>query len=161
MGFLKDVFDPKGAEKERKDKLMRKKRKIYPKLTFNISKWKNTPSVKKIKQCQDLSTKVNELRLLKSGKADDSALSDGFRVDTRTRDVYSEILKEYKEVLEKRSCENVIDKVTLSQDRLKLSQEADETQARIEKDLSEQRTIIIAVGGVILILGTILIIRKL
>ena len=40
-------------------------------------------------------------------------------------------------------------------------QEADEVAKRTEQNVSEQRTLIIAVGGAVLIVGTVLILRKL
>ena len=48
-----------------------------------------------------------------------------------------------------------------NKDALEVKRLADLTQDRIEKDTEKQRTIIIAVGGVVLLLGTVIILRKL
>lgn len=161
MGWLKDVFNPKGAEKEREEKLRLDKRKIYPVLFFDNEKWLRKSSTQKIQNCQELATKVEELRLLRSGKADDSAMSDGFRADTRGLKIYGEIYKEYKDIFDIQSCGLVISKVTLTKDDIRIQKDIDNLQSRIEADTEKQRTLIIAVGGVVLLLGTVLIIRKL
>ena len=47
------------------------------------------------------------------------------------------------------------------QDKIKIMQEADEVAKRTEKNVETQRTLIIAVGGAVLLIGTVLILRKL
>lgn len=160
MGWLKDVFNPKGAEKEREEKLLSDKRKVYPKLIFNNEQWVKKSSIQKIQDCENLAVKVEELRLLRSGKAEDSAMSDGFRADTRSLKIYNDLYKEYLDVFNKQSCNQVISKVVLAKDDVRIQRDIDDLQARIEADTEKQRTIIIAVGGVVLLLGTVLIIRK-
>lgn len=161
MGLFKDIFNPKGAEEDRFDDAMREKRRLYPKLTYNQDEWRKKPPALKLKECQDLGAKVNELAILKGSKLEDVALSNGHRVDERLRDVYRELYNEYKRVYNFKSCDPILQIKQDNENNLKLNQEKDEVAKRIEDDLQSQRTIIIAVGGVVLLLGTVLILRKL
>ncbi len=160
MGWLKDVFDPQAAEREREQEMMREKRKIYPKVTFDLNRWLKTTNSEKIKECEDLAIKTEELRILKGSNIDNASLSDNHRVDRRAVRVFSQLYDEYKENLDLRSCNKIINIVTADKDRIKLEQEAAELQKRIESDVTKQRSIIIGVGGVVLLLGTFLIVRK-
>ena len=54
MGWLKDVFDPKGAEKERYESALNKTRQIYPKIEYDYERWKNVPASGKIAECNAL-----------------------------------------------------------------------------------------------------------
>ncbi len=161
MGLFKDVFSPSKAEKEREEALLKKKREIYPVITYDNKAWAKLSSTEKIKECQKLGAIVAELRLLKDGKIEDTLLSDGHRVDERAKNVYTTIFNEYARVYNLRYCDPILQTVTVNQDRLETQRQADILQARIEKDIEKQRTIIIAVGGVVLLLGTVLILRKL
>jgi hypothetical protein len=104
---------------------------------------------------------VEVLRLLKSGKIEDTALSDGYRVDERGAKVYTTIYNEYFRLYQKRQCDEILNTQVVNKDSIEVVKNAEELQARVEKDLQQQRTIIIAVGGIVLLLGTTLILRKL
>ena len=161
MGWLKDVFAPKKAEKERYNKLFNQKRKDYPQVTYDFDRWKNVPPAKKVTDCQKLGVSVEELRLLKAGKIEDAMLSDGHRVDERGKKVYTNLYNEYNNVYQRRYCDPVLQTATANKDAVETKRQADILQDRIEKDTEKQRTIIIAVGGVVLLLGTVIILRKL
>ncbi len=161
MGWLKDVVNPSGAEQDRYEALLKEKRKQYPKVTYNFDSWKALSPSQREAQCQSLSRDVEVLRLLKAGKLDDNALSDGHRVDERGIRVYTRLYNEYFQVYQKRQCDGVLNTSVVNQDSIELLRKADELQDRVEKDLQKQRTIIIAVGGIVLLLGTTLILRKL
>jgi hypothetical protein len=160
MGWLKDVFDPGGAESEREREMMAEKRLDYPVLDFNINEWIATSNRNKILYCQDIGSKMAELRLLKANSIETSAISDAHRVDERAKRVYTQLLNEYSDAYERMGCDPILNKVTLSNDRIKLEIKTDNAQKRIEQDIEKQRTIIIGVGGVVLLLGTFLIVRK-
>lgn len=160
MGLFSDVFSPKQAERDRYNNLLKQKRQEYPKLSFGVDEWRKESGAKKIEKCQDLGVSVAELRLLKEGKIGDAMLSDGHRVDERGKKVYSEIYKEYNDVYKRRFCDPILQTVTVNKDILETKRNADILQSEIEKDTDEQRKIIIAVGGVVLLLGTIIILRK-
>lgn len=161
MGWVKDLVNPIGAERERFDALFNEKRKQYPKVTYDFSSWSSLSPTQRETQCQSLSRDVEVLRLLKAGKLDDNALSDGHRVDERGIKVYTKLYSEYFQVYQKRQCDGVLNTSVVNQDSIELLRQADELQDRVEKDLQKQRTIIIAVGGIVLLLGTTLILRKL
>ena len=161
MGWLKDVFNPSGAENDRYNDLLNQKRREYPKLTYDYDSWKKVPPALKITQCNSLGAKVKELRLLKAGKIEDAMLSDGHRVDERGKKVYTALYNEYNTVKTRRFCDDILQTEEENQDALEVKRLADQTQARIEKDTEKQRTIIIAVGGAVLLLGTVIILRKL
>lgn len=161
MGWLKDVFNPSGAENDRYNDLLNQKRREYPKLTYDYDSWKKVPPALKITQCNSLGARVKELRLLKAGKIEDAMLSDGHRVDERGKKVYTALYNEYNTVKIRRFCDDILQTEEENQDALEVKRLADQTQARIEKDTEKQRTIIIAVGGAVLLLGTVIILRKL
>jgi len=161
MGWLKDVFNPSGAERDRYNDLLNQKRRDYPQLTFNYESWKKVPPAIKLKQCVSLGADVKELRLLKAGKIEDSMLSDGHRVDERGKKVYTTIYNEYNNVYNRRYCDPILQTDIENKDALEVKRLADQTQDRIEKDTEKQRTLIIAVGGVVLLLGAVIILRKL
>ena len=106
------------CERDRYNKMLSEKRRDYPmgNITYNFNSWSNSTPNSRETRCVSLGRDVEVLRLLKSGKIEDSI----------------EVVKN-----------------------------AEELQARVEKDLQQQRTIIIAVGGIVLLLGTTLILRKL
>ena len=89
MGIFKDVFNPSGAEQDRYEKMLSEKRRDYPIITYNFDSWKALSPSQREAQCQSLSRDVEVLRLLKAGKLDDNALSDGHRVDERGIKVYT------------------------------------------------------------------------
>ena len=161
MGLLKDIFNPSKAEQERFDALFNEKRRQYPKVTYNFNSWSAMSPTQRETQCQSLGKDVEVLRLLKAGKLDDNALSDGHRVDERGIKVYTKLYNEYFQVYQKRQCDGVLNTSVVNQDSVELLRQADVLQDRVEKDLQKQRTIIIAVGGIVLLLGTTLILRKL
>lgn len=161
MGLFKDILSPNRAEKERYERLLKEKRVEYPKMSFNMTDYSRLSPAEKIKRCQDLTSKVAELRLLKAGKIEDSMLSDGHRVDERGKKVYTTIFDEYVGVYKMMFCDPILQAVTVNQDRVDTLKEVDDLQARIEKDTDAQRTIIIGVGGLVLLIGTIIILRKL
>jgi len=161
MGIFKDVFNPSGAEQDRYEKMLSEKRRDYPIITYNFDSWKALSPSQREAQCQSLSRDVEVLRLLKAGKLDDNALSDGHRVDERGIKVYTKLYNEYFRVYQKRQCDGILNTSVVNQDSIELLRKADELQDRVEKDLQKQRTIIIAVGGIVLLLGTTLILRKL
>lgn len=161
MGWLKDVFNPRGAERDRYNNELNKKRGQYPQVTYDFDRWKNVPPAQKIKDCEKLGVSVEELRLLKAGKIEDSMLSDGHRVDERGKKVYTTLYNEYNKVYQRRYCDPVLQTATANKDAVETKRQADILQDRIEKDTEKQRTLIIAVGGVVLLLGTVIILRKL
>jgi hypothetical protein len=161
MGWLKDVINPSGAENDRYKSELRKKRKDYPEISYNYDSWKKVNSSIKLTKCQNLGVDVEELRLLKAGKIEDTMLSDGHRVDERGKKVYTKIFNEYNSVYSKRYCDPILQTDIDNKDSLEVKRLADQTQSRIEKDTEKQRTVIIAVGGTVLLLGTVLILRKL
>ena len=160
MGWLKDVFDPKGAEKERYESALNKTRQIYPKIEYDYERWKNVPASGKIAECNALDKSIQELKLLKEGKINDALISDGHRVDERYKKVYSTILNEYKTVFSRNYCNKILDVDLANRTKVQLQKDAIDSQKRIEDDLMRQRTIIIAVGGIVLLVGTVFIIRK-
>lgn len=149
------------CERDRYNKLLNEKRRDYPKVTYNYDSWKNVPPALKLTQCNSLGADVKELRLLKAGKIEDSMLSDGHRVDERGKKVYTALYNEYNNVYNRRYCDPILQTDIENKDALEVKRLADQTQARIEKDTEKQRTVIIAVGGVVLLLGTVIILRKL
>lgn len=149
------------CERDRFNKLKNEKRGEYPELIYNYDTWKNVPSSEKLKSCNALGLKVERLRLLKGGSQEDVALSDGYRVDERYAKVYGQLYSEYNTVFNRRYCTPIIDTDQQNKDAVELKRVADLTQKRIEKDTEKQRTYIIAVGGVVLLLGTVIILRKL
>jgi hypothetical protein len=161
MGWLKDVFNSSGAEQDRYNDLLNQKRQEYPRVTYNFDSWSSKSPSQRLKECQDLGTKVEVLRLLKAGKLDDNALSDGHRVDERGIKVYTRLYSEYFSVYNKQQCDPILNTNVVNKDSIESLRKADEMQDRIEKDTDRQRTIIIAVGGIVLLLGTTLILRKL
>tara|TARA_R110000751_G_scaffold67274_2_gene137374 strand:- start:1472 stop:1957 length:486 start_codon:yes stop_codon:yes gene_type:complete len=161
MGWLTDVFDPKKGEQQRYNNELSEKRKEYPKIVYDYDKWKSVNPSIKLSKCQDLGADVEVLRLLKSGKLDDQAMSDGHRVDKRGVKIYTELYNEYINVYVKRYCDPILNTNIQNQDAIETKRNADLLNSRIEKNTDKQRTIIIAVGGIVLLLGTTLILRKL
>jgi len=151
----------KRCERDRYNKLFNEKRKDYPQVTYDFERWKNVPPAQKVTDCQKLGVSVEELRLLKAGKIEDAMLSDGHRVDERGKKVYTNLYNEYNNVYQRRYCDPVLQTATANKDAVETKRQADILQDRIEKDTEKQRTLIIAVGGVVLLLGTVIILRKL
>jgi len=149
------------CERDRYNKLFNEKRRDYPQVTYNFESWKKVPPSLKLTQCQKLGVDVEELRLLKAGKIEDAMLSDGHRVDERGKKVYTALFNEYNTVYNRRYCDPILQTETENKDAVEVKRLADLTQDRIEKDTQKQRTIIMAVGGTVLLLGTVLILRKL
>ena len=149
------------CERDRYNKLFNEKRRDYPAVTYDYDSWKKVPPALKITQCNSLGADVKELRLLKAGKIEDAMLSDGHRVDERGKKVYTTIYNEYNKVYNRRYCDPILQTDIENKDALEVKRLADLTQDRIEKDTEKQRTLIIAVGGVVLLLGTVIILRKL
>ena len=161
MGWLKDVFNPKGAERDWYNDLLNKTRKEFPKVTYSLESWRKVNPSIKLTKCKTLGADVKTLRLLKEGKIKDSARSDGHRVQERGKKVYTNLYNEYSAVYNRRFCDAILDNAKANEDKLKIMQEADEVAKRTEKFVETQKTLIIAVGGVVLIIGTVLILRKL
>ena len=149
------------CERDRYNKLFNEKRRDYPQVTYDYDSWKKVAPALKLTQCNSLGTDVKELRLLKAGKIEDAMLSDGHRVDERGKKVYTALYNEYNTVKTRRFCDDILQTEEENKDALEVKRLADQTQARIEKDTEKQRTIIIAVGGTVLLLGTVIILRKL
>jgi len=149
------------CERDRYNKLFNEKRRDYPAVTYDYDSWKKVPPALKLTQCNSLGADVKELRLLKAGKIEDAMLSDGHRVDERGKKVYTALYNEYNKVYTRRYCDPILQTEVENKDALELKRLADQTQDRIEKDTEKQRTIIIAVGGAVLLLGTVIILRKL
>lgn len=149
------------CERDRYNKLFNEKRRDYPAVTYDYDSWKKVPPALKLNQCNSLGADVKELRLLKAGKIEDAMLSDGHRVDERGKKVYTAIYNEYNQVYNRRYCDPILQTDIENKDALEVKRLADLTQDRIEKDTEKQRTLIIAVGGVVLLLGTVIILRKL
>lgn len=160
MGWLKDVFAPNKAERERYDNELNAKRKDFPKVTYSLESWRKVNPTVKLTKCKSLGTDVKTLRLLKEGKIKDSARRDGHRVDERGKKVYTTLYNEYSSVYNRRFCDAILDNAKANEDKIRINQEADEVAKRVEKNVENQRTVIIAVGGVVLIIGTVLILRK-
>jgi len=149
------------CERDRYNKLFNEKRKDYPAVTYDYDSWKKVPPALKLTQCNSLGADVKELRLLKAGKIEDAMLSDGHRVDERGKKVYTALYNEYNNVYTRRYCDPILQTDIENKDALEVKRLADQTQDRIEKDTEKQRTVIIAVGGAVLLLGTVIILRKL
>lgn len=149
------------CERDRYNKLLREYRKEFPEVTYDLNSWRKVNPSVKLTKCQSLGSDVKTLRLLKEGKIKDSARSDGFRVDERGKKAYSNLYNEYNNVYNRRFCDAILDNSKANEDKLKIMQEADEVAKRTEKFVETQRTLIIAVGGVVLLIGTVLILRKL
>ena len=149
------------CERRRYNDELNKKRKDFPKVTYSLESWKKVNPTVKLTKCNSLGANVKTLRLLKEGKIKDSARSDGHRVDERGKKVYTEIYNEYNNVYNRRFCDAILDNAKANQDKIKIMQEADEVAKRTEKNVETQRTLIIAVGGAVLLIGTVLILRKL
>lgn len=160
MGWFKDVFAPNKAEKERYNNLLKAKRREFPEISYSLESWRKVNPTVKLTKCKSLGADVKTLRLLKEGKTKDSARSDGFRVDERGKKVYTTLYNEYSNVYNRRFCDAILDNAKANEDKIRINQEADEVAKRVEKNVENQRTIIIAVGGVVLIIGTVLILRK-
>lgn len=161
MGWFKDVFNPKGAERDRyNDAFNKVRRENYPAISYNYENWKKVNPASKISQCNELDKSVDELKLLKEGKINDALARDGHRYDERYKKVYTNILNEYKSVYNRRYCDPILSTAERNETKVKLNQEAQETQKRVEDDLAKQRILIIGVGGLVLLLGTVFIIRK-
>lgn len=159
MGWIKDVVNPKGAEADRYDDLLAEKRKMYPLIPFDVNVWKNLSATEKLKQCNALKIKVGELRLLKEGKVTDATLSDGFRVDDRYVKVYSLLYDEYNKLYTNRQCDSVLNLSEANKDQIFLLQKADAEKARIEADTQKNRQNLLIFGGVVLLIGSVLILK--
>jgi hypothetical protein len=149
------------CERDRYNKLLNEKRREFPKVTYDLNSWKKVNPTVKLTKCKSLGSNVKTLRLLKEGKVKDSARNDGDRVDERGKKVYTDLYNEYYGVYSRRFCDAILDNAKANEDKLKIMQEADEVAKRTEKFVETQRTLIIAVGGVVLLIGTVLILRKL
>tara|TARA_B100001248_G_C27364064_1_gene447996 strand:- start:95 stop:574 length:480 start_codon:yes stop_codon:yes gene_type:complete len=149
------------CERDRYNKAFNNARKTFPKQEYDFESWSKLSSSVRLSRCKKLGADVETLRLLRDGKVRDSARSDGYRVDERYKKVYTNLYNEYNEVYRRQLCEKIIDTNTANQDKIRIMQEADEVAQRTEQNVSEQRTLIIAVGGAVLIVGTVLILRKL
>jgi hypothetical protein len=168
MGLFDDILSPNTEEEKRYKSLLKQKRSQYPQIINNsnvINAWFKKGDRKKIKErtdfCKDLDKDIRVLRVEVGGFAEDSVLSDGFRVDERYAKVYKTIYDEYMQVFRTRKCQTVLDIDNELVDTDVLADKVKETQTRIEQDTQKQRTIIIAVGGAVLLLGTVIILRKL
>jgi hypothetical protein len=160
MGWVKDVFNPKGAEADRYDDLLAEKRKTYPLIPFDVNVWKNLPPSEKLKQCNALKIKVGELRLLKEGKITDNTLSNGFRVDERYVKVYTLLYDEYNKLYTNRQCDTILNLSEANKDQIFLLQKADAEKVRIEEDTKKNRQNLLIFGGVVLLIGSVLILRN-
>ena len=149
------------CERDRYNKLFNEKRREFPQVTYNLDSWKKVNPSIKLTKCKSLGADVKTLRLLKEGKIKDSARSDGYRVDERGKKVYTNLYNEYNGVYNRRFCDAILDNAKANEDKIKIMQEADEVAKRTEKNVETQRTLIIAVGGAVLLIGTVLILRKL
>lgn len=149
------------CERDRYNKSLNSKRSEFPKVTYDLNSWKKVNPTVKLTKCKSLGSNVKTLRLLKEGKVKDSARNDGDRIDERGKKVYTTLYNEYNGVYNRRFCDAILDNAKANEDKLKIMQEADEVAKRTEKFVETQRTLIIAVGGVVLLIGTVLILRKL
>jgi len=148
------------CERRRYRNELAKKRQEFPEISYSLESWRKVNPTVKLTKCKSLGADVKTLRLLREGKIKDSARSDGYRVDERQKKVYTEIYNEYNNVYNRRFCDAILDNAKANEDKIRINQEADEVAKRVEKNVENQRTIIIAVGGVVLIIGTVLILRK-
>lgn len=149
------------CERDRYKNELNKKRQEFPKISYSLESWKKVNPTVKLTKCKSLGADVKTLRLLREGKIKDSARRDGYRVDERQKKVYTEIYNEYNNVYNRRFCDAILDNAKANEDKIRINKEADEVAKRVEKNVENQRTVIIAVGGVVLIIGTVLILRKL
>ena len=149
------------CERDRYEKMLQEKRSEYPSIRYNFGSWNSYSPNQREQTCVSLGRDVEVLRLKKSGRIDDAALSDGYRVDERAAKVYTTLYSEYNKVYKQRQCDQILNSAVVNQDSIEVEKTAKELQGRVEKDVQEQRTIIIAVGGIVLLLGTTLILRKL
>lgn len=161
MGWLKDVFAPKAAERERKRNAKASLRRTYPERKFNANNWKRISPTSKVKICKDLKSQILELKSLKEGKIIDTAQSDGGRVDKRYRDIYAEILVEYENVFKKSYCDPILINAKANEDRIRANEEKERIAKRIEEQTEKSRKLILGVGGAVLVVGTLIIIKKL
>lgn len=149
------------CERRRYRDELAKKRKEFPEISYSLESWRKVNPTVKLTKCKSLGADVKTLRLLKEGKIKDSARSDGYRVDERQKKVYTILYDEYNSVYNRRFCDAILDNAKANEDKIKIMQEADEVAKRTEKFVETQRTLIIAVGGAVLLIGTVLILRKL
>ncbi len=149
------------CERDRYNNELNAERGEFPEMTYSLESWKKVNPTVKLTKCRSLGADVKALRLLKEGKIKDSARSDGKRWDERGKKVYTTLYNEYNGVYNRRFCDAILDNAKANEDKLKIMQEADEVAKRTEKFVETQRTLIIAVGGVVLLIGTVLILRKL
>ena len=168
MSWWNDIFNPREEEGKRYKELLKQKRSEYPQIPNNknvLDSWFIKGDEKKIKKrtdfCKDLDEDIRVLRVKVGGSSEDAGLSDGFRVDERYAKVYKTLYDEYMQVYRTRKCQTVLDINNELVDANKLKDIAKDTQSRIEEDTEKQRTIIMAVGGAVLLLGTVIILRKL
>lgn len=148
------------CERRRYRDELAKKRQEFPEISYSLESWRKVNPTVKLTKCKSLGADVKTLRLLREGKIKDSARSDGYRVDERQKKVYTEIYNEYNNVYNRRFCDAILDNAKANEDKIRINKEADEVAKRVEKNVENQRTVIIAVGGVVLIIGTVLILRK-
>ena len=148
------------CERRRYRDELAKKRKEFPEISYSLESWRKVNPTVKLTKCKSLGADVKTLRLLKEGKIKDCARRDGYRVDERQKKVYTEIYNEYNNVYNRRFCDAILDNAKANEDKSRINKEADEVAKRVEKNVENQRTVIIAVGGVVLIIGTVLILRK-
>jgi len=148
------------CERDRYKKELAKKRQEFPEISYSLESWRKINPTVKLTKCKSLGADVKTLRLLREGKIKDSARRDGYRVDERQKKVYTEIYNEYNNVYNRRFCDAILDNAKANEDKIRINKEADEVAKRVEKNVENQRTVIIAVGGVVLIIGTVLILRK-
>jgi len=151
------------CERDRYNKLLAEFREDYPVMSFNYMDWKRTPISTKVKECVKSKADIEVLRVLKNGKnADylDGGRKGNQRVDGRGQDAYGQILKEYEKIYEQKYCTTVIDLNTSKKDRDTFLKETSKIGDRVEDNTDINRTIILGVGGFVLLAGIFIIFKN-
>lgn len=160
MGWFKDTFNSSGAERDRYEDYFATIRAKYPKMPFSIDEWNRKSSSEKEKECEDLRLKTVKLRFIYEGMVAEAVQGSSHRVKTRQRDAYGVMYKEYKNYVKQRGCSGMQLDSEMARDKANLEIEKQNTKNRIDAYTSAQNKKILVVGGLTLVIGAFLIIRK-
>lgn len=164
MSWWKRTFKPVEAEDDRREKLYNELKEKYGIKTYNSEVW--AANTNKIKDCQELGVTTQELRLLKEAKRIDAANNKGseikgdYRVDMRYVDVYDSLLNLSSQTYQSQKCDNVLKSTFESNDLAKIDEQAEILQKRVDEETTKSRTTIIIISGITLLLGTIIIYKR-
>jgi hypothetical protein len=147
------------CERKRYDKQIAEYRKEFPELSFNYNGWKNTSIESKLSNCLELKKDIEVLRILKTGKNADYLDGGGRgnqRVDARGQKAYAEILVQYEKINKSKYCGTVISLNTKKIDRERFLAETTDVANRVEDNTDVNRTILLSVGGFVLLGGAVI-----